>query len=571
MKHSVFKKEIMMLHNNPARRSGGSAYYHKSFARHGNYGHGVGPACLILILLFTAGPSAQAARGQAPTPGPSAPLSRTYYINANTGQDTNAGTSRKAPWRTLARVNRQIFKPGDRVLFRAGDIWRGQLNLRGQGTAGMPIRVDSYGPGALPEIDMGRSTGAAVSVINEGYWEIRHLCMTSTAAAKSAKGPRVGVLVNSTCRRILHHIVIAHCVIRHIQGGLSHYDSGGIFVGLDGWISRNAPFSTYHDVTISHNTITDVDRCGIVVWTPSNSNYFDKIAKSQHLSGPLLPSRGVVVSHNHLSNIGGDAILVLGSAGAMVAHNDVHESCLRTQFGQRGNRFSAAVWLHSCSRSVMQFNKVFDSRPQPGNGDAEAFDFDFGCRHCILQYNFSEGNWGGLLLIMGSARDNIVRYNISVNDVPPRYAPDLPVAIRNAMPGSEHLLYLQCQAQNNNLIYNNDFCVSRGVGVIYTGAPYFKNNIFYAVGKGSFRTNGPVAAGQFVRNDYFGPWQGSPPSAKDNLQVNPRFVNIRRQDFRLRANSPLINRGLSVADNGGRDYFGRDLKHGTSIGASQGP
>lgn len=530
-----------------------------------------GTSMAVGMMLIIAGTGARASGIQVRTPGPAARLSRTYYINASTGRNTNSGTGRNDPWRTLARVNKQIFKPGDRVLFRAGDMWYGQLNLRGQGTAGMPIRVDSYGSGPLPKINMGQATGAAVSIINEGYWDIRHLCMTSTATVTSPKGPRVGLLVNSTCHHILRHIVIEHCLIRHIIGGVSHYDSGGIFVGLDGWISPNAPFSTYRDVKISHNTITDVDRCGIVVWTPANSSYFHSLANSRHLTGHLLPSRDVVVSHNQLSNIGGDAILVLGSAGAMVDYNNVHDSCLRTKSGQRGNQNSAAVWLHSCSRSIMQFNKVFDSRPQPGNGDAEAFDFDFGCRHCMLQYNFSQGNWGGLLLIMGSAKDNIVRYNISVNDVPPLYDRHLPVVIRNAMPGSEHLLYLQCQAQKNNLIYNNDFFVSRGIGVIYTGAPYLKNNLFYAVGKGIFRTNGPVAAGQFVHNDYFGPWQGSPPSPKANLHVNPEFVNIRGQDFRLRQDSPLINRGLAVADNGGWDYFGQALKHGTSIGASQGP
>ncbi len=524
----------------------------------------------VALMMITAGLSASAAGVPIATPVPTATLSRTYYINALTGRNANSGTRRNAPWRTLARVNKQIFKPGDRVLFRAGDVWHGQLNLRGQGTAGMPIRVDSYGSGPLPVINMGRTTGAAVSVINEGYWEIRHLCMTSTADVTSPKGPRLGLLVNSTCHHILHHIVIENCLIRHIIGRVSHYDSGGIFVGLNGWISRNAPFSTYRDVKISHNTITDVDRCGIVVWTPANSNYFYNMANSQHLTGPLLASRDVVVSHNHLSNLGGDAILVLGSVGAMVDYNHVHNSCLRTKFGQRGNRYSAAVWLHSCSRSVMQFNKVFDSRPQPGNTDAEAFDFDFGCRHCVLQYNFSQGNWGGLLLIMGSAKDNIVRYNISVNDVPPQYASNIPVAVRNAMPGSEHLLYLPSHAQNNNLIYNNDFFVSRGTGVIYTGAKRFANNIFYAVGKGIFSTNGPVTAGQFVHNDYFGPWQGVPPSPKANLQVNPEFVNIRGQDFRLRQDSPLINRGLAVPDNGRRDYFDRALQRGTSIGASQG-
>jgi hypothetical protein len=41
----------------------------------------------------------------------------TYYISPE-GSDRNTGTSPAAAWRTIARVNRESFRPGDRVVFR---------------------------------------------------------------------------------------------------------------------------------------------------------------------------------------------------------------------------------------------------------------------------------------------------------------------------------------------------------------------------------------------------------------------------------------------------------------------
>ncbi len=74
-----------------------------------------------------------------------------YYIAAN-GSDSNNGTSSSAPFRTIDKLNRLVLKPGDNILFRRGDTFRGQLNIKQSGTAAKPISITSYGTGAIAVI-----------------------------------------------------------------------------------------------------------------------------------------------------------------------------------------------------------------------------------------------------------------------------------------------------------------------------------------------------------------------------------------------------------------------------------
>jgi hypothetical protein len=68
----------------------------------------------------------------------------TYYIDAQTGQDTYTGLSSKTPWRTLKKVNNTLFKPGDKVLFKRGSLWRGQL-IPTSGASTQYITYSAYG------------------------------------------------------------------------------------------------------------------------------------------------------------------------------------------------------------------------------------------------------------------------------------------------------------------------------------------------------------------------------------------------------------------------------------------
>ncbi|RYD93376.1 MAG: hypothetical protein EOP54_19285 [Sphingobacteriales bacterium] len=38
-----------------------------------------------------------------------------YYIDAQTGDDSNSGTDKHKAWKTFSQLDRRIFSPGDRI------------------------------------------------------------------------------------------------------------------------------------------------------------------------------------------------------------------------------------------------------------------------------------------------------------------------------------------------------------------------------------------------------------------------------------------------------------------------
>lgn len=74
---------------------------------------------------------------------------RTFFVSSSQGDDKNDGLSPKSPWRTLEKVNSASLRPGDRVLFKRGDFWRGQL-IPQSGEEGAPIVYGAYGKGEKP-------------------------------------------------------------------------------------------------------------------------------------------------------------------------------------------------------------------------------------------------------------------------------------------------------------------------------------------------------------------------------------------------------------------------------------
>ena len=75
-----------------------------------------------------------------------------YYVDHVTGNDNNSGTSESTAWKTVARVNQASFAPGDRILFKRGEIWREQLTISAAGMPNCPISFDAYGSGNPPVI-----------------------------------------------------------------------------------------------------------------------------------------------------------------------------------------------------------------------------------------------------------------------------------------------------------------------------------------------------------------------------------------------------------------------------------
>lgn len=69
-----------------------------------------------------------------------------YYVSSSTGNDSNLGTQ-AFPWASLTKVNSATLVAKDRVLFKNGDSWYGQLVPK-SGSALGDIIYSSYGTGA---------------------------------------------------------------------------------------------------------------------------------------------------------------------------------------------------------------------------------------------------------------------------------------------------------------------------------------------------------------------------------------------------------------------------------------
>jgi parallel beta-helix repeat protein len=79
-------------------------------------------------------------------------VAATYYIDANKGNDSNSGKSEIKSWKTISKINSASFSAGDNILFKCGDVWREQLNIKFSGSKNAPVTIASYGNGNKPVI-----------------------------------------------------------------------------------------------------------------------------------------------------------------------------------------------------------------------------------------------------------------------------------------------------------------------------------------------------------------------------------------------------------------------------------
>lgn len=497
--------------------------------------------------------------------------SKTYFVSPN-GDDSQSGLSQKAAWKTIERVNQITFMPGDLILFESGGIWKGQLKPQGSGEPGNPIVLSSYGDNVRPVINIGKAEGAGIRLTNQSWWEISNMEVTSGAPPELGIGRQGIVALVKGENQHMEHLVVRDCYIHDIWGQLggnteyTGYFSCGILVNIqrDRNRDRSKPVTnTINDVLIENNRIERFDKCGIIVWGGKNN---------------------ILVRKNAMDNLGGDGIFVNGCDKGIIEHNIVKRSCMRSGYldlpgGEKWWPHTAAIWIQNANETVMQFNEVYDTGREPGNGDGEAYDFDFNCKRCICQYNYSKNN-NGFLLIMNETFENITRYNISEND-------------------KTHLIQLQCDTTDRNVIHNNVFYVDYGTADLdfFCGndgekdktklGAKFSNNIFYATGQGRFRTaytSGEVLKRQFNdsvqfqkmpgtlfhHNCYFGPWKKGLPDDAQKLVGDPMFVApgsgseglSTLHGYQLRAGSPCINTGILIPMNSTRDFYGNSINDG---------
>ena len=475
----------------------------------------------------------------------------TYFIDSQSGDDSNDGLSETTPWESLEKVNQTIFGPGNRILFRAGSRYAGRLAPQGSGSPNQPIIISTYGGDERSVIAAEGRFHEALLLENQEYWEVSNLELTNRGPTREKF--RYGIRLRAWDYGTVHHLHLKNLYVHDVNGSLVKADQGeghGIVWENGG----DSVHSNFDGLLIEGCHLLRTDRNGICGFTPYPVD-----------RSIWVPSLNVVIRNNRLEDFGGDGIKVWGCDGALVEDNVLEKG------RQRCEDYAAGIWPWNSDNTLIQFNEVSGMK---GQKDGQAFDSDAFCANTVFQYNYSHDNDGGFMLICGREnRGTTIRYNISQND-------------RTRLVHFYDLI-------NDVRIYNNVFFVGEDINLhLFMWTPggsgwatdtEVYNNVFYVegIGRNSFGTgkkevddgtwlNKPGFGGAenvvFERNVLYGNFEDIPGEWRA-LSSDPEFVSPGSGEsgfgslggYELKDASPSIGGGVPVENNGGRDFWGNPL------------
>jgi hypothetical protein len=455
-----------------------------------------------------------------------------YYVDSETGDDVNSGTAISQPWKTLDRVNAQVFQPGDQLMFKAGSRFTGQLRPQGSGKiendTPVPITIGKYGEGSKPRIDGEGQFLDTLLLRNVEFWEVSDLEITNLGTNRAPW--RTGVRVVTDGFGKMRHIYLRNLYVHDVNGDLRKEQEGcGIY-----FESRGRNQSHFDDLRIENCHVVRTDRNGIC-----------------QRNGSRARSLRVVIRGNLLEDIGGDGIKIWGSNGALVEHNIVRGGRMRC------DDYAAGIWPFDSDDTLIQFNEVSGMR---GTKDGQGFDADYRCRRSVFQYNYSHDNEGGFFLICAPGNsyneDTIIRYNISQND------------------GVNSARIFHISGAKNTKIYNNTIYVGTNQNLPlvlfdewdggFARDTFFYNNIFYVDGQVSYRL-GRSENTVFANNVFWGNHRRPPPDPFA-IANQPALVKAGSggagldslTGYQLRSAGNCLP-GRMIPNNGGRDFFGNPV------------
>ena len=480
-------------------------------------------------------------------------FSKNYYIDASGGNDSNNGNSSAFAWKSLTKVNATTFAAGDSILFKSGCTWIGQLYPKGSGSSGSPIVINKYGTGNLPYIDGNSMTGTGVVYLyNQQYWEICNLEIVNDAPAA---GDRRGVRIEVNNYGTANHIYLKNLNVHNIKGTVGQSRSNKRTSGIGfGIVSVANQESHFNDILVDGCTIQSCDNQGLIFECVSGDGFQPGTPE-----WAAMKITNAVVRNNTISNISKNAMIIRLFDGGLVEHN----LCYNTANGITGN----TIFTAGCLNTVFQFNEGYSNNSP--DYDGSLYDADLRSPGTIWQYSYSHDNAHGLFWNCTVQEDDsiVCRYNISQNDHGIIFCVNYPVTKISIYNNSVFIAAEQSPIIisernngagtrtynfNNNIIYNNSPTSSY---IITSGTSYTRNidhNCFY----GNHPANEPADANEITA---------------DPLFVNPGSggIGLNTVDgYKLQKNSPCINAGIKIANNGGRDYWGNLLTDNTpDIGA----
>jgi hypothetical protein len=483
-----------------------------------------------------------------------------YHVSPR-GSDSNPGTAGQ-PWQTIAKVNEMSLKPGDRVLFEAGQTFQGTIELDAEdsGSESKKVEITSYGEGRAT-IDGGDGSG----LLAKGCSHLMVRNLNFIGSGRKDGNTESGVLLSGGEDLLVDEVDVSGfqkagvAVAGVRKARITHvhaYDNGAAGITCGG---GDSPAAISEDVYIGYCVAED---------NPGDPTNLENHSGNGIVVGCV---KGCVIEYCEAMNNGWD-------------------------MPRKGNG-PVGIWAWNADEVTIQFCIAHHNK-SPG-WDGGGFDFDGGVTNSVMQYDLSYENVGpGYFLCQYPTapvwKNNIVRYNISVND-----------GIRTNIGCGIEVIANEA-GMSDAEVYNNTVYNAKGGAVGFGRRPVprvrFRNNIFvsaqelirgdssrarfegncyWSIGEAPFSSEGhgsleewAEATGQEMSRGKLLGLALDPllTGAGDELSIKPEDL-AKLAAYRLSADSPCVGAGIPIPDNGGRDFWGSDLPEGEkpTIGACQTP
>jgi hypothetical protein len=444
------------------------------------------------------------------------------------------------------------FSPGAKILFAKGAIFNGQFAPRGVGTAEAPIIVTAYDPESekiytdniddKPIINGQGEVNSAFYLYNGEFWEINNLEITNTDGSDEDQGDLRGIHVVAEDIGVAEHIIIQNCYVHNVNGKVGGKQKGGIHFNVYG----DSVSTRFDDVRILDNVVKKVGGVGI-----ANQSSLSRININE---AGYNPWTNLVIRGNRIEDTGRNSIIFRYSINPIVEYN----VSARSSLYDTGH----SIVNFNTIDAIMQYNEAYENTGDLEDHERGGYDADYHARGTIIQYNYSHDNHWFCGIMRRNNTDITIRYNISQNELLGSYL--------YGFPGTYELKDVK--------VYNNVHYFRKGLTPnIFVGAGHklprspietsFKNNIFHFEEAGYIGEE-PAESTTFEHNLFY----NMEPIGTNYLTANPMFadpgkggtdIDMKASDrlsgYQLQPNSPAIDMGMEIEDNGGEDFWGNSL------------
>lgn len=429
---------------------------------------------------------------------------KSYHVSPD-GDDQFPGSLDK-PWKSLEKISKSDFNPGDSILLLGGADFKGTLRLDSldSGTAKGKIFIGSYGKGKAI-INSSDNEGIIIKYCNS--FIIRNLIVKGSGRKNG--NTKSGV-------------TIAYCNNSKIDSlEVTGYQKSGLLL-------HNSSNMTVNNVYAFNNGYAGITVNGENYLKTDCSNIDIRYCKAENNPGDP------TISDNH----SGNGIIVSQCTKVTIAY------CTATNNGWDMPRIGngpVGIWAWDADSVTIEHCLSYRNKTSKGGEDGGGFDFDGGITNSVIQYCLSYENEGsGIGLFQYDKAEpwenNTVRYNISINDG------NVSAAKAGIYIWSANEVYkLKSCAVYNNTIYN-----SKNAAISYAPLTVSEDFIFFnniLVGKKEI-ISGDALSSKYIGNCWW--------SFDDGFNVNRVLElnkwRVQKQKEKLNGNPTGMNMDPGYTD-----------------------